>query len=102
MGSTQFRIPPALSCVLAALGTLQLRVGGILNRVDPLVSASNLHVYIEQRAFYRWCSVWSRNSYKALSTPKLCNGPRNGEAAISISDFLWCSSEYVALQCLFH
>ena len=46
MGSTQFRIPPALSSVLAALGTLQLRAVGILNRVDPLVSASNLYIYI--------------------------------------------------------
>ena len=46
MGSTRFRIPPALSSVLAALGTLQLRAVGILNRVDPLVSASNL--YVEQ------------------------------------------------------
>ena len=44
MGSTRFRIPPALSSVLAALGTLQLRAVGILNRVDPLVSASNLYV----------------------------------------------------------
>ena len=42
MGSTRFRIPPALSSVLAALGTLQLRAVGILNRVDPLVSASNI------------------------------------------------------------
>ena len=33
VGSTRFRIPPALSSVLAALGTL--RAGGILNRVDP-------------------------------------------------------------------
>ena len=44
MGSTRFRIPPALSSVLAVLGTLQLRAVGILNRVDPLVSASNLYV----------------------------------------------------------
>ena len=46
MGSTRFRIPPALSSVLAALGTLQLRAVGILNRVDPLVSASNLYLEI--------------------------------------------------------
>ena len=44
MGSTRFRILPALSSVLAALGTLQLRAVGILNRVDPLVSASNLYL----------------------------------------------------------
>ena len=46
MGSTRFRIAPALSSVLAALGTLQLRAVGILNRVDPLVSASNLYLGI--------------------------------------------------------
>ena len=44
MGSTRFRNPPALSSVLAALGTLQLRAVGFLNRVDPLVSASNYYV----------------------------------------------------------
>ena len=44
MGSTRFRNPPALSSVLAALGTLQLRAVGFLNRVDPLVSASNYYL----------------------------------------------------------
>ena len=44
MGSMRFRIPPALSSVLAALGTLQLRAVGFLNRVDPLVSSSNYYI----------------------------------------------------------
>ena len=44
MGSTRFRNPPALSSVLAALGTLQLRAVEFLNRVDPLVSASNYYL----------------------------------------------------------
>ena len=44
MGSMRFRIPPALSSVLAALGTLQLRAVGILNHVDPLVSSSNYYI----------------------------------------------------------
>ena len=43
MGSIWFRIPLALSSVLAALGTLQLRAVGILNHVDPLVSSSNYY-----------------------------------------------------------
>ena len=43
-GSTWFRIPPALSSILAALGTLKLRVVGILDHVDPLVSSSNHYV----------------------------------------------------------
>ena len=48
MGSTRFRIPPALSSVLAALGMLQLRAVGILNGVDPLVSASNLYLVLSK------------------------------------------------------
>ena len=46
MRSTRFRIPLALSSVLAVLGTLQLRAVGILNRVDPLVSPSNYYIVI--------------------------------------------------------
>ena len=46
----RFRNPPALSSVLAALGTLQLRAVGFLNRVDPLVSASNY--YLEELDAY--------------------------------------------------
>ena len=57
MGSTRFRIPPALSSVLAALGTLQLRAVGILNRVDPLVSASNLYIGSSTHAPYNYFSV---------------------------------------------
>ena len=45
MGSTQFRIPPALSSVLAALEMLQLRADGILNCIGPLVSVSNYYVF---------------------------------------------------------
>ena len=44
MGTTRFRIPPALSSVLAALGTLQPRAVGILNRVVPLVSSPNYYL----------------------------------------------------------
>ena len=41
MGSTLFRDPQARSSgALAALGTLQPRAVGSLNRVDPLVSVS--------------------------------------------------------------
>ena len=40
----RFRIPPALSSVLTVHGTLQLRAVGILNRVHPLVSPSNLYI----------------------------------------------------------
>ena len=43
MGSTQFRNPRALSSTLAALGTLHPTALGFLNRVDPLVSVSNLY-----------------------------------------------------------
>ena len=47
MGSTRFRIPPALSSVLTAFRTLQLRAVGILNHVyiiiDPLVLSSNYY-----------------------------------------------------------
>ena len=44
MGYTWFRIPPALSSVLAVLVMLQLRAVGILNHVDPLVSSSNYYL----------------------------------------------------------
>ena len=44
MGSARFRNPQALSSALASLGTLQPRAFGFLNRVDPLVSASNLYI----------------------------------------------------------
>ena len=50
MGSTRFRNPQALSSALASLGTLQPRAFGFLNRVDPLVSASNLYVGAELAA----------------------------------------------------
>ena len=61
MGSTRFRIPPALSNVLAALGTLQLRAGGILNRVDPLVSASNLYLQEKNKISAAKTSVSGKN-----------------------------------------
>ena len=44
MGSTLFRDPQALSSALAALGTLQPRAFGSLNRVDPLDSVSNYYL----------------------------------------------------------
>ena len=46
MGTTQFRIPPALSSILAALGTIQPRAVRILNRVVPLVSLPNYYKYV--------------------------------------------------------
>ena len=45
MGSTLFRDPQALSSALAALGMLQPRAFGSLNRVDPLDSVSNYYLY---------------------------------------------------------
>ena len=47
MGSTRFRNPRALSSALASLGTLQPWALGFLNRIDPLVSASNYYLYSE-------------------------------------------------------
>ena len=45
MGSTLFRDPQARSSALAALGSLQPRAFGSLNRVDPLDSVSNYYVF---------------------------------------------------------
>ena len=42
--STLFRDPQARSSVLAALGTLQPRAFGSLNRVETLDSASNYYL----------------------------------------------------------
>ena len=42
---TLFRDPQAQSSALAALGTLQPRAFGSLNRVHPLDSVSNYYVY---------------------------------------------------------
>ena len=61
-GSTWFRIPPALSSVLAALGTLQLRAVGILNYVDPLVSSSNYYIGV--------CAAGTAAAAPMLSPPK--------------------------------
>ena len=44
MGSTLFRDSQALSSALAALGTVQPRAFGSLNRVDPLNSVSNYYL----------------------------------------------------------
>ena len=44
MGSTLFRDPQALSSALAALGMLQPRAFGSLNRIDPLDSVSNYYI----------------------------------------------------------
>ena len=49
MVSTIFRDPQGLSSTLAALGTLQPRVFGSLNRVETLDSASNYYDV--------WCST---------------------------------------------
>ena len=46
MGTTRFRNPRALSSALATLGTLQPRALGFLNRVVPLVLASNYYADI--------------------------------------------------------
>ena len=44
MGTKRFSNPQALSSALAALGTLQPRAFGLLNRLDPLVLASNYYL----------------------------------------------------------
>ena len=44
MGTKRFSNPQALSSALAALGTLQPRAFGLLNRLVPLVLASNYYV----------------------------------------------------------
>ena len=44
MGSMLFRDPQARSSTLAALGMLQPRALGSLNRVDPLDSVSNYYI----------------------------------------------------------
>ena len=58
MGSTLFRDPQARSSALAALGTLQPRALGSLNRVDPLDSVSNYYIDF-------WCIV----RFSLLPTP---------------------------------
>ena len=52
MGSTLFRDPQALSSALAALGMLQPRAYGSLNRVDPLDSVSNYHLILAVKHMY--------------------------------------------------
>ena len=47
MGSTLFREPQTQSSVLAALGSLQPRSFGSLNRVDPLDSVSNYYIHLQ-------------------------------------------------------
>ena len=47
MGSALFRDPQARSSAFAALGTLQPRAFGSLNRVDPLDSVSNYYLCME-------------------------------------------------------
>ena len=47
MGTKRFSNPQALSSALAALGTLQPWAFGLLNRLVPLVLASNY--YLSQR-----------------------------------------------------
>ena len=96
MGSTRFRNPQALSSALASLGTLQPRAFGFLNRVDPLVSASNYYlvVYYLPRGFtstiqphgnskdpnVEFHPTWP--STKELMKSEDC-GPKEGVARIS-------------------
>ena len=46
MGTKRFGSPRALSGALAALGTLQPRAFGLLNRLVPLVLASNYYLIL--------------------------------------------------------
>ena len=48
MGTKRFSNPRALSSALAALETLQPRAFGLLNRLVPLVLASNYYIFKEQ------------------------------------------------------
>ena len=54
MGSTLFRDPQARSSALAALGSLQPRAFGSLNRVDPLDSVSNYYLKVEYDKELSW------------------------------------------------
>ena len=65
MGSTRFRNPRALNSALAVLGTLQPRALGFLNRVDPLVSVSNLYLDTETKGSTREQKLCQQARYKA-------------------------------------
>ena len=52
MVSTLLRDPQARSSALAALGTLQPRAFGSLNRVETLDSASNYYLYTVETPNY--------------------------------------------------
>ena len=57
MGTKRFSSPQALSSALAALGTLQPRVIGLLNHLVPLVLASNYYLVYEFCAVYVHCQT---------------------------------------------
>ena len=79
MGSTRFRNPQALSSALASLGTLQPRAFGFLNRVDPLVSASNLYLAED---FGRVKSDTGYTDFVEAVTganQEACSGPPDGQ-----------------------
>ena len=51
MGTKRFSNPQALSSTLAALGMLQPRAIGLLNRLVPLVLASNYYIFAVNNYF---------------------------------------------------
>ena len=51
-GTKRFSNPQALSSALAALGTLQPRAFWLLNRLVPLVLASNYYIYTNQGSLF--------------------------------------------------
>ena len=65
MGSTLFRDPQARSSALTTLGTLQPRVFGSLNHVDPLDLVSNY--YIANAAAKRLSSISMSKSLSIFS-----------------------------------
>ena len=83
----RFRNPPALSSVLTVLGTLQLRAAGFLNRVDPLVSASNYYVVGFLRPshmyMYMYMYIYKYSPVLELLTPKISKSWRvNGLSVV--------------------
>ena len=70
MVSTLLRDPQARSSALAALGTLQPRAFGSLNRIETLDSASNY--YIETNSIHKGYNFSARLSFFSWSclTPK--------------------------------
>ena len=75
MVSTLFRDPQARSSALAALGTLQPRAFGSLNRVETLDSVSNYYVnvdvYVYVYIFHDKCNFCS-NCLTVCSSHDCC------------------------------